>query len=80
VLVPDRTLQLWPWPRHAIPAYSLDFARNDMDFSGPLLYGLLDAPNAIERACRLGGRAVLTWSASGQLIPAVCTDELAEHR
>ena len=80
VLVPDRTLQLWPWPRHFIPAYSLDFARNDVDFSEPLLYGLLDAPDAIERACRLGGRAVLTWSASSALVPAACMDKSAEHR
>ena len=80
VLVPDRTLQLWPWPRHFIPAYSLDFARNDVDFSGPLLYGLLDAPDAIERACRLGARAVFTWSASNTIVPAACMDKPAEHR
>ena len=80
VLVPDRALQLWPWPRHSIPTYSLDFARNDVDFSGPLLYGLLDAPDAIERACGLRGRAVLTWSASRALVPAACMDKLAEHR
>ena len=78
VLVPDRTLQLWPWPRHFIPAYSLDFARNDVDFSGPLLYGLMDAPDAIERACRLSGRAVLTWSASSALAPTACMDKPAE--
>lgn len=80
MLVPDRTLQLWPWPRHFIPAYSLDFARNDVNFSGPLLYGLLDAPDAIERACRLGGRAVFTWSASSALARVACVDKPAEPR
>lgn len=63
VLLPSRALHLWPWPRYNIKADSLDFARNDVDFSGPVLYGRLDAPDAIVRACRIPGREVYTWRA-----------------
>ena len=64
VLVPSRELQLWGGV--TADADSRDFARNDVDVRGPLLYGRLDAPDALARACRLPGRAVLVWHGPGE--------------
>ena len=75
VLVPDRVLRPWPWPWFGAVAYALDSARNDIDFKGPVLYGLADAPDAVARACRLGGRAVFHWRAPGGLERMVCPGE-----
>ena len=75
VLVPDRVLRPWPWPWYGAVAYALDSARNDIDFSGPVLYGLADAPDAVARACRLGGRAVFHWRAPGGLERMGCPGE-----
>ncbi len=72
VLVPSRELQLFPWRWVVVDANSLDFARNDVDFSGPVLYGRLDAPDALVRACRLPGRTVLVWRDPGEFIRADC--------
>jgi hypothetical protein len=72
VLVPSRELRLWPWRWSAVEANSLDFARNDVDFNGPVLYGRLDAPDALVRACRLPGRTVLVWRGPSEFIRADC--------
>jgi hypothetical protein len=72
VLVPDRTVRPRPWTTHGAQAPAMDFARNDIDFRGPVLYGLADAPDAVARACRLGGRAVFLWRAPGVLERAEC--------
>jgi len=71
VLLPDRWLALWPW-QIAAPASSLDFTRNDMFYSNPILYGRDDVDGALDRACRLPGRQVYRWIAVGQLEPLVC--------
>lgn len=73
VLVPDRVLNLWPWPRQRGFDSNLDFARNDIDFAGPVLYGLANAPDAIARACALPGRAVFVWRGPNDLAAADCT-------
>ncbi len=80
VLAPTRALRVWPWPRLSITAENLDFARNNISFDGSLLFGLLDAPDAIARACRLKGRTVLLWRAPGEFTPAVCGNALAAAR
>ena len=72
ILLPDRELVLWPWQQEPIKAFSLDFTRNDLDYSGPVLYGRADAPDAAARACRLGGRAVFRWDAPAHLVPVKC--------
>jgi hypothetical protein len=71
VLLPDRWLALWPW-QIAVPAPSLDFTRNDMFYSSPILYGRDDVDGALDRACRLPGRQVYRWIAVGRLEPLVC--------
>ena len=53
VLVPTRQLKIWPWQRRIVTASSLDFARGDVDYRDPVLFGRLDAPDAVARACRL---------------------------
>jgi hypothetical protein len=50
----------------------MDFTRNDMFYSGPILYGRDDVDGALERACRLPGRQVYRWIAVGQLEPLAC--------
>jgi hypothetical protein len=72
VLVPSRTLHLWPWQGSDIHASSLDFARGDVDFSGPVLYGRSDARDAIARACRLRERTVFVWRGPGNLVRVDC--------
>lgn len=72
VLVPDRVLSLWPWPRYRAIDANLDYARNNIDFDGPVLYGLLTAPDAMARACRLPGRAVFVWRGRSDLARADC--------
>jgi hypothetical protein len=71
VLLPNRWLALWPW-QIALPAPNLDFTRNDMFYSGPVLYGRDDVDGALDRACRLPGRQVYRWIAVGRLEPLVC--------
>jgi len=75
VLVPTRQLTLWPWQAVRLEADSLDFARDDVNFSGPVLYGRLDAPNAVARACRLSGRTVFVWRGPGNLARSDCPRE-----
>ena len=70
VLLPSRELQLWGGI--TADADSRDFARNDVDFSGPVLNGRLDAPDALARACRLPGRTVLVWRGPGEFVRADC--------
>jgi len=70
VLVPDRQLHRWWWPE--IPAPALDFTRNDIDYSGKVLYALGNVPDAAERACRLSGRAVFRWEEPGRLARVAC--------
>lgn len=72
VLLPSRELKLWPWQRQLIEADSRDFARDDVDYKGPVLYGRLDAPDALARACRLPGRAVFIWRGPGDLVRQDC--------
>jgi hypothetical protein len=71
VLLPTRELKLWPWQR-PIWVDSRDFARDDVDYKDPVLYGRLDAPDALARACRLPGRAVFIWSGPGDLVRQDC--------
>ncbi|HTR13667.1 MAG TPA: hypothetical protein VMI72_10570 [Roseiarcus sp.] len=73
VLVPSRQLTLWPWQGVRLDADSLDFARGDVNFSGPVLYGRLDAPDAVARACRLPGRTVYVWRGPGNLVRSDCS-------
>ena len=72
VLLPSRGLKLWPWQRDWAKADSRDFARNDVDYKGPVLYGRLDVPDALARACRLPGRAVFIWGGPGDLVRQNC--------
>jgi hypothetical protein len=71
VLLPHRMIALSPW-QIPVPAFSMDFTRNDMFYSGPILYGRDDVDGALERACRLPGRQVYRWIAVGQLEPLAC--------
>ncbi len=75
VLVPNRVLRLWPWPMYGRTDSNLDFARNAIDFDGPLLYGLLNAPDALARACALPGRAVFVWRGPNDLARADCSGQ-----
>ena len=72
ILLPTRSLLLWPWAAHEIPVSSLDLTRNDLDLKGPILYGRLDVPDAVARACRQPGREVYRWEPPGRLIREVC--------
>jgi hypothetical protein len=72
VLLPNRMTKLWPWALLSIPADSLDFARNDIDFSGRVLFGRGDVPDAISRACHLTGREVFRWKEPGRLVRENC--------
>jgi len=72
ILLPYRSLQRWWWPSPGIPAASLSFTRNDLDYTGPVLYGRSDLPDAIPRACRLGGRKVFQWVEPGRLVQVAC--------
>ncbi len=75
VLVPNRVLRLWPWPMYGRTDSNLDFARNAIDFDGSLLYGLLNAPDALARACALPGRAVFVWRGPNDLARADCSGQ-----
>ncbi len=75
VLVPTRQLKIWPWQRRIVTASSLDFARGDVDYRDPVLFGRLDAPDAVARACRLSGRAVFAWRGPGDLVRQDCAPE-----
>jgi hypothetical protein len=72
VLLPTRGLLLWPWQVHKVYMSSPDFTRNDLDLKGPILYGRLDVPDAVARACKLTGREVYRWELPGRLIREVC--------
>ena len=73
VLLPTRELHVFPTQRIELPADSMDFVRNDIDLHGPVLYGRLDAPDSLQRACRLpGGRAVLVWRGPDDLVRVAC--------
>jgi hypothetical protein len=51
---------------------SLDFTRNDLDWTGPILYGRADVPDAVARSCRLRGREVYRWEPPGRLVREIC--------
>lgn len=72
ILLPSRKLKLWPWQREVVRADSRDFARDDVDYKAPVLYGRLDAPDALARACRLPGRAVFIWRGPRDLVRQDC--------
>jgi hypothetical protein len=72
ILVPSRQLKLWPWQRQLVEADSRDFARDDVDYKDPVLYGRLDAPDALARACRLSRRVVFIWAGPGNLVAQDC--------
>lgn len=72
ILLPDRAIKLWPWQNRDMIAQNLDFTRNGINTSGSVLYGRLNVPNAVARACQLGGRAVFEWHLPGTLIRASC--------
>jgi hypothetical protein len=71
VLLPHRMIAVWPW-QIPVPAFSMDFTRNDASYSGPVLYGRADVDGALDRACRLPGRQVYRWIAVGRLEPLAC--------
>jgi hypothetical protein len=77
VLIPSRHLSLWPLQREPLEADSLDFARGDINFNGPVLYLRLEAPDSIARACRLPGRAVFVWREPGDVVSVDCADAAA---
>jgi hypothetical protein len=73
VLVPRRILQLWPWQSRYIYADPEDFARGDINFTDPVIYGRFDLPDAVARACHLpGGRAVYVWRGPADLVRKDC--------
>jgi hypothetical protein len=72
VLVPSRSLQIWPMQGGGLSAWSPEFTHNDIDYSGQLLYGRADLPDAVQRACRLEGREVFRWEEPGRLVRVVC--------
>jgi hypothetical protein len=72
VLLPNRSLKMWPWQAGGIPAANLDFTRNDINYNAQVLYGRADVPDAVPRACRLDGREVFRWEGSGRLVRVVC--------
>jgi hypothetical protein len=71
VLLPARHLVLWPWQRLGLESWAADFTRNGVSFDRPVLYGLLDVPDAPARACR-SGRAVYQWQEPGTLSRLSC--------
>jgi hypothetical protein len=71
-LLPNRLIKLWPWQLGEIPATNKDFTRNGSRWDSPILYGRADLPDAVARACRLGGRRVFEWEGPGRLVPATC--------
>jgi hypothetical protein len=72
VLVPSRSLQIWPMQGGGLSAWSPEFTHNDIDYSGQVLYGRADLPDAVQRACRLEGREVFRWEEPGRLVRVVC--------
>jgi hypothetical protein len=73
VLIPNRKIKMWPWQNLVIPAWGLDFTRNDIDFNGRTLYGLGTLSDAVSRACQLGGREVFRWEEPGRLVRESCS-------
>jgi hypothetical protein len=71
VLLPVRDVVLWPWQPIALEILPGDFTRNGSDFGRPVLYGLLNVPDSVARACRLG-RAVYQWQEPGALLRLPC--------
>ena len=72
VLLPSRELLIWPWQVAYLYSNSLDFTRNDLDWTGPILYGRADVPDAVARSCRLRAREVYRWEPPGRLAREVC--------
>jgi hypothetical protein len=72
VLLPTRAPLLWPWQANGLPMSSLDFTRNGLDLTGPILYGRADVPDAVARSCRLKGREVYRWEPPGRLVREIC--------
>jgi hypothetical protein len=72
VLIPSRTIRMWPWEDGGIDASSSDFTRNDLDYDARVIFGRADAPDAIARACRLHGREVFRWEEPGRLVRVDC--------
>ncbi|HKM64171.1 MAG TPA: hypothetical protein VJY39_16945 [Acidisphaera sp.] len=72
VLLPTRTLRVWPWQIVGIAADSRDFTRNGIDAGNRVLYGRADLSDAQERACRLDGRDVFRWVEPGRLVRVAC--------
>jgi hypothetical protein len=76
ILIPTRMLPLSRFESSPTRAGSADFARNDLDFTAPILYGRADdggtrQPLYISRACTLG-RDVYVWQSSGTLMEVAC--------
>ena len=72
VLLPTGRLLIWPWQTGYLDSSSLDFTRNDLDWTGPILYGRADVPDAVARSCKLKGREVYRWEPPGRLVREVC--------
>jgi hypothetical protein len=76
ILIPTRMLPVSRFETSPIRAGSADFARNDLDFTNPVLYGRADDGGTrqalyIARACTLG-RHVYVWQPSGTLTEIAC--------
>lgn len=71
VLLPSRSLWVWPWQDRQVYASNRDFTRNGIDYDARVLFGRADAPDAAARACRLG-REVYRWEQPGRLVPVAC--------
>ena len=74
VLLPSRWIQPLPRlvPQLRMLENSGDLVRNDVDSRNRILYGRLDAPDALPRACSMHGRSVLIWQAPRILTQVRC--------
>ena len=75
VLLPSRLLKTWPWQLDYADAGSDEFTRNGVSLQAPILLGRLDVPDAVGRACRLGGRSVYQWVSRDRVDPLTCPQE-----
>ncbi|MDR3530339.1 MAG: hypothetical protein P4L90_07295 [Rhodopila sp.] len=72
VLLPNRSLTVWPWQGRKIDAPNLDFTRNGIDYNAKVLYGRDNSPDAVSRACQLDDREVFRWEEPGRLVRVAC--------
>jgi hypothetical protein len=72
VLLPSRSLKIWSWQDGGINAWSSDFTRNDLDYDARVIFGRVDAEDAIKHACQLDGRAVFQWEKPDRLVRVDC--------